>query len=61
MKFSGPLPKFNKIDSVRQYNTYWGCRIVAVEAGVVGRLWPRILLLKKQLPDLFVRRAIEVL
>ena len=61
MEFLGTLPKIDKLSSVQQYNTYWGCRIVAVEAGVVGRPWPHLLLLKNQLPDLFVCRAIEVL
>ena len=61
MEFSGPLLKFDKLNSVRQYDTYWGRRIVAVKAGFVGHPWPRLLLLKKQLPDLFVRRAVEVL
>ena len=61
MEFLGPLPKIDKLRSIRQYNTYWGCRIVAVEAGVIRRPWPCLLLLKKQLPNLFVHRAIEVL
>ena len=61
MEFSGPLPKIDKLSSVWKYDTYWGCRIVAVEAGVVGRPWPRLLLLKEQLPNPFVRRAEEPL
>ena len=61
MEFSGPLPKIDKLSSVRKYDTYWGCRIVAVEAGVVRRPWPRLLLLEEQLPDPFVRHAKESL
>ena len=61
MEFSGRLPKIDKLSSVQKYNTYWGCWIVAVKAGVVGRPWPRLLLLKEQLPDPFVRHTKESL
>ena len=61
MEFLVPLPKIDELSNVRKYDTYWGCQIVAVEAGVVRRPWPRLLLLKNQLPDLFVRHAIESL
>ena len=59
MEFSVPLPKIDELSDVRKYDTYWGCRIVAVEAGVVRRPWPCFLLLEKQLPDPLVRRAKE--
>ena len=61
MEFLGPLPKIDKLNSVRKYDTYWGCRIVAVKAGVIGCPWPHLLLLKKQLLDPFVCHAIEAM
>ena len=54
MEFLVPLPKINELSNVQKYDTYWGCQIVAVEAGVVRRPWPRLLLLEEQLPDPFV-------
>ena len=61
MEFLGPLPMIDKLSNIRKYDTYWGCRIVAVEAGLAGPPCPRLLLLKEQLPNPFVRRAEEVL
>ena len=61
MEFSGLLPKNDKLSNVRKYDTYWGCRIVAIEADVIRRPCPRLLLLEEQLPDPFVRCAIESL
>ena len=57
MEFSVPLPKIDELSNVLKHDGYCGCRIVAVEAGVVGRPWPRLLLLKEQLRDHFVRRT----
>ena len=54
-----PLPRIDKLSNVQKYDAYRGCHIVVVEAGVVGHLWPCLLLLKEQLPNPFVRRAIE--
>ena len=59
MEFSGPLPKIDKLINVQKYDTYSRCRIVEVKAGVIRRPWPRLLLLKEQLPDPFVHRAEE--
>ena len=61
MEFLVPLPKINELSNVQKYDTYRRCRIVAVDAGVVRRPWPRLLLLEEQLPDPFVRRAEESL
>ena len=61
MEFSGLLPKIDKLSNVRKYDTYRGCRIVVVDAGVVGRPWSRLLLLKEQLLDPFVHCTKEVL
>ena len=61
MKFFVPLPKIDELSDVRKYDTYWGCRIVAVKAGVVRSPWPRLLLLEEQLLDPFVRHAEESL
>ena len=61
MEFSGPLPKIDKLSNVWKHDTYRGCQIVAVKAGVVRHPWPRLLLLEEQLPDPFVRHAKELL
>ena len=41
--------------------TYWGVRMVAVEADVLGGVRPLFLFPEEQLPHSFVRRAEEVL
>ena len=49
------------IQSVRELSAYRGIRMVAVEADVLGGVWPLFSFPEKQLPHSFVRSTEEVL